>query len=108
MKDLDQKILSFPNCDNYRHHRASNANPLNEDTRTNDNELHHQLCRTFKIDILQQMDIITKVKARLECKINITLPALLPNKITGYSRGPVISSDKTGQDKLYSRNKRAI
>ena len=54
------------------------------------------------------MDIITKVKVRLEHKINITLPALLPNKITGYSRGPVTSSDETGQDKLHSRNKRAI
>ena len=41
-------------------------------------------------------------------KINITLPALLPNKIPGYSRGPVTSSDKIGQDKLRSRNKRAI
>ena len=54
------------------------------------------------------MDIITKVKARLERKINITLPALLPNKMTGYSRGPVTSSDETGQDKLHSRSKRAI
>ena len=54
------------------------------------------------------MDIITKVKVRIECKINITLPALLPNKIPGYSSGPVTSSDKTGQDKLHSRSKRAI
>ena len=54
------------------------------------------------------MDIITKVKARLECKINVTLPALLPNKIIGDSRGPAKSSDKTAQDKLSSRNKRAI
>ena len=54
------------------------------------------------------MDIITKMKDRLECKINITLPALLPNKITGYSRGPATSSDETGQEKLHSRNKRAI
>ena len=54
------------------------------------------------------MDIITKVKVRLECKINITLPALLPNKIPGYSGGPVTSSDETGQDKLCSRSKRAI
>ena len=81
---------------------------MNNDTRTNDNELHQQLCGTFKIDYLQEMDIITKVKVRLEHKINITLPALLPNKITGYSRGPVTSSDKTEQDKLCSRNKRAI
>ena len=52
LKDLDQKIPSFPNCDNYGIHRASNPNLLNDDTRTNDNELHLQLCRTFKIDYL--------------------------------------------------------
>ena len=108
MKDLDQKIPRFPNCDNYRICRASNPNPLNNDTRTNDNELHQQLCETFKIDYLQEMDIITKVKVRLEHEINITLPALLPNKIPGYSRGLATSSDETGQDKLCSRNKRAI
>ena len=108
MKDLDQKIPSFPNCDNYGIHRALNCNPLNDDTRTNDNELHQQLCGTFKIDYLQEMDIITKVKSRLECKINVILPALLPNKMTGDSRGLATSSDKTGQDKLPSRNKRAI
>ena len=72
---------------------------MNDDTRTNNNELHQQLCGTFKIDYLQEMDIITKVKVRLECNINITLLELLPNKITGYSRGPVTSSDETGQDK---------
>ena len=95
MKDLDQKIPSFPNCNNYRIHRASNPNPLNDDMRTNDNELHQQLCGTFKINYLQEMDIITKVKIRLECKINVTLPALLPNKISGYSRGPVTNLGKT-------------
>ena len=43
LKDLDQKIPSFPHCDNYGIHRASNPNPLNDDTKTNDNELHQQL-----------------------------------------------------------------
>ena len=57
LKDLDQKISSFPNCDNYGIRRASNPNPLNDDTKTNDNELHQQLCVTFKIDYLQEMDI---------------------------------------------------
>ena len=108
MKDLDQKIPSFPNCDNYRICRASKPNPLSDHTRINDNELHQQLCGTFKIDYLQEMDIITKVEVRLECKINITLPALLPNKIEGYSRGPMTSSDENGQDKLLSRSKRTI
>ena len=98
MKDLDQKIPSFPNCDNYGICRSSNPNPLNDDTKTNDNELHQQLCVTFKIDYSQEMDIITKVKARLECKINVTLPALLPNKIVQDSRGSATSSDKTGHE----------
>ena len=93
LKDLDQKIPSFPNCDNYRICRASNPNPLNDDTKTNDNALQQQLSVTFQIDYLQEMDIIMKVKARLECKINVTLPALLPNKIVQDSRGPATSSD---------------
>ena len=64
--------------------------------------------QNFKIDYLQEMDIITKVKSRLECKINVTLPALLPNKMTVHSRGLATSSDKTGQNKSPSRNKRSI
>ena len=47
LKDLDQKIPNFPNCDNCGKCRTSNPNPLNDDTRTNDNELHQQLCGTF-------------------------------------------------------------
>ena len=108
LKDLDQKIPSFPNCDNYGICRASNPNPLNDDTKTNDNELHQQLCVMFKIDCLQEMDIITKVKARFECKINVTLLALLPNKIVQDSRGPATSSDKTGHEEHSTRSKRAI
>ena len=108
MKDLDQKTPSFPNCDNYGILRASNPNPLNDNTKTNDNELHQQKCVTFKIDYLQEMDIITKVKARLECKINVTLLALLPNKVVKDFRGPVTSSDKTEHEKHSTRNKRAI
>ena len=70
--------------------------------------MHQQLCITFKIDYLQEMDIVTKVKTRLECKINVTLPALLPNKIVEDSRGLVTSSEKTGHEEQDSRNKRAI
>ena len=108
MKDLDQKIPSFLNCYNYGIHRASNPNPLNDDTKTNDNELYQQLCATLKIDYFQEMDIIMKVKARLEHKINFTLPALLPNKIVQDSRGPATSSEKTGHEEQGSRTKRAI
>ena len=108
LKDLDQKIPSFPNCDNYGICRASNPNPLSDDTKTNDNELHQQLYVTFKIDYLQEMDIITKVKARLEGKINVNLLALLPNKIIQDARGPVTSSDKMVQEGKGSRNNRAV
>ena len=107
LKDLDQKIPPFPNCDNYRIRRASNPNPLN-DTKTNDNDLHQQLRVTFKIDYLQEMDIITKVKARLEYKINVTLPALLPYKVVQDSRGLATSSYKTERDEHSTRSKRAI
>ena len=72
LKDLDQKIPSLPNCDNYGICKASDPNPLNDDTQTNGNELHQQLCGTVKIDYLQEMNIITKVKSRLECKLNVT------------------------------------
>ena len=88
--------------------RASNPNPLNDNTKTNDNELHQQLCVTFKIDYLQEMDIIMKVKTRLEHKINVTLPALLPKKIVQDSRGLVTSSEKNGHEEQGSRHKRAI
>ena len=108
MKDLDQKIPSFPNCDNYGKGRASNPNPLSDDTKANDNKLHQQLCVTFKIDYLQEMDIITKVQARLEHKINVTLLALLPNKIIQDARGLLTSSDKIVQEEKDSRNKRAV
>ena len=107
MKDLDQKIPSFPNCDNYGIRRASNPNPLNDDTKTNNNELHQQLCVIFKIDYLQEVDIITKVKARLECKINVTLLAL-PNKVVQDSRGLATSGDKAECDEHSTRSKRSI
>ena len=107
LKDLDQKIPSFPNCDNYGIRRASNPNPLNDGMKTNDNKLHQQLCRTFKIDYLQEMDIITKLR-QIRTEINVTLLALLPNKTKDHSRGPVTSSDENEQDNLHFRDKRAV
>ena len=49
-----------------------------------------------------------KVKARLECKINVTLPALVPNKMVQDSRGPVTSSEKIRHEEQASRTKRAV
>ena len=39
------------------------------------------------------MDIITMLKGKLECKINFTLPALLPNKINMTTQESVIPSE---------------
>ena len=47
------------------------------------------------------MDIITTLRNRLECKINFTLPALLPNKFNMTMQGPATSSENI-------RSKRAI
>ena len=47
------------------------------------------------------MDIITTLRNRLECKINFTLPALLPNKFNMTIQGMVTSGENI-------RSKRAI
>ena len=98
LADLEQRIPDFLNCDNYRSLHSSNPDPLLDETPTNDNELHQVICNTFKIDYLQEMDIIIKIQNRLEHKINYTLLALLPNKM---QQGLVTS----GEDR---RNKRVI
>ena len=58
LKDLDQKIPMFPNCDNYGVRRSSNPNPTSDDVKLNDNALHQQICTHFKVDYLEEMDII--------------------------------------------------
>ena len=100
LSDLEQKILNFPNCDNYSSLTASNPDPLLDDTATNDNELHQVICNN-KIDYFQEMDTIIKLRNRLECKINYTLPALLPNKLNIMKQGPATSGEGI-------KNKRAI
>ena len=101
LSDLEQGIPDFPNCDNYGSLHARNPDPLLDDTPTNDNELHQVICNTFKINYFQEMDIIIKLQNRLECKINYTLLALLPNKIHTMKQGLVTSGESI-------RNKRAI
>ena len=39
------------------------------------------------------MDIIIKLRNRLECKINYTLPALLPNKLNTMRQGLAASGE---------------
>ena len=47
------------------------------------------------------MEVIITLRNRLECKINYTLPALLPNKLNITKQGPVTSDENI-------RSKRAI
>ena len=101
LSDLEQRIPSFLNCDNYSSLTASNPDALLDDTPTNDNELHQVICNTFKIDYFQEMDTIIILRNRLECKINHTLLALLPNKLNIMEQGPATSGEGI-------RNKRAI
>ena len=60
LKDLEQKILTFPNCDNYGISRSSNPNLTSDEV--NDNALHQQICTCFKVDYLEEMDIIKQTK----------------------------------------------
>ena len=99
--DLEQRIPDFPNCDNYGSLMASNPDLVLDDTPTNDNELHQVICNNFKIDYFQAMDVIIKLRNRLEHKINYTLLALLPNKLNVMRQGLVTSGENI-------RNKRAI
>ena len=62
LKDLNQKIPTFPNCDNYGVRRPSNPNPISDDVKLNDNALHQQICTCFKVDYLEEMDIIKQIK----------------------------------------------
>ena len=101
LSDLEQRIPSFPNCDNYGSLTTSNPDPLLDDTPTNDNELHQVICNTFKVDYFQEMDTIIKLQNRLEHKINQTLPALLPNRLNTMKQGLATSGEDV-------RNKRAI
>ena len=69
LKDLDQKIPTFPNCDNYGVHRSSNSNPISDDVKLNDNALHQQICTCFKVDYLEEMDIIKQTKDELNKRL---------------------------------------
>ena len=59
--DLEERIPSFPNCDNYGSLTANNPDPLLDNTPTNDNELHRVICDTFKINYFQEMDTFIKL-----------------------------------------------
>ena len=103
LRNLDQKIPMFPSCDNYGIHIASNPNPTTYDVKLNDNIVHH-----FKADYLEEMDFIKQTKRQIELKINMTLLALLPNKIIHTSKGLVTATGLKGQFHFSFRIKRPL
>ena len=58
LKNLEQRILTVLNCDNYGIQRLLNPNPTSDNVKLNDKALHQQLCTHFKVDYLEEMDII--------------------------------------------------
>ena len=62
LKDLEQRLPTFLNCDNYGIQKSSNPNQTSDDVKLNDNALHQQVCTHFKFDYLEEMDIIHQTK----------------------------------------------
>ena len=108
LKDLEQKIPIFPDCDNYGVSRSSNPNLTSDEVKLNDNALHQQIYTHFQVDYLEEMDIIKQTKRQIEQKITRTQPALLPNKIIQTSKRLVTATGMKGQLHFGSREKRAI
>ena len=69
LEDLEQEILTFPNCDNYGVSRSSNPNPASDEVKLNDNALHQQICTHFKVDYLEEMDIKNRLKDELNKRL---------------------------------------
>ena len=107
LKDLEQRLLTFLNYDNYGIQRSLNPNP-SDNIKLNEYSLHQQLCSHFKVDYFEEMDIIKQTKRQLEKKINETLLALLPNKIIQTSKGPTTATGTNAQLHFGSREKRAV
>ena len=62
LKDLEQKMLTFPDCNNYGTRISSHPNLTSDDVKLNDNALYQQICTHFKVDYLEEMDIIKQTK----------------------------------------------
>ena len=49
LKDIEQKILIFPDCDNYCISISSNPNLTSDDVKLNDNALHQQIAPILRL-----------------------------------------------------------
>ena len=69
LKDLEQKIPIFPDCDNYGISRSSNPNLTSNGVKLNDNALYQQICTCFKVDYLEEMDTIKQTKRCIDKRL---------------------------------------
>ena len=60
--DLEQRIPSFLNCDNYGSLTSSNPDPLLDDTPTNNNELHQLFVTLSKLTISKKWTLLSSCK----------------------------------------------
>ena len=81
LKDLEQRILTFPDCNNYGIQRLLNPNLTSDDIKHNDNALHQQLYTHFKVDYLEEMNIIKQTKRHLGKKIMRPCQLFYPIKL---------------------------
>ena len=86
LKDLQQKILTYPNCNNYGVSRSSNLNLTSDEVKLNDNALHQQIYTHFKVDYLEEMDIIKQTK-RLNKRLMRPFWPFYQTKLFTYQRG---------------------
>ena len=60
LSDLEQRILDFPNCDNYGSLHPSNPDPLLDDTPTNDKKLHQVIVTLSKLTTSKKWTLLLK------------------------------------------------
>ena len=87
LKDLEQKILTFPNCDNYGIQRSSNPNLTADDIKLNDNALHQQFRTHFKVDYLEKLILSNKLKDDWKRKLMRPYWLFYPTKLFRLQRG---------------------
>ena len=76
LKDVEQRILMF-----------LNPNLTSDDIKLNDNAFHQKICTHFKVNYLEEMDIIKQSKGELKRKLMGPYRLLYPTKSFKLQRG---------------------
>ena len=74
-------------CKNYGIQKLSNLNLTSNDVKLNNNALHQQISTCFKVDNLEEMDIIQQYKDELKRKLMGPYQLFYPIKSFKLQRG---------------------